>query len=192
MVDHDPAMEPSLQDKLLKAASRQASPTRIDKSVVGGDRARVIKQIIGRYELSRGTYTPDSPTDDELVNLCIATPQIRQCYWMLYMSRSRSDLDMTQLIKKPVTKAGLPARQIQIIENDFTGPAWDIYQGLKVIRENIGLVVRLGSHGLFVYSMLNLVPPESGSATFCLGDPRDEADWRAIFSLESLLARDLD
>jgi hypothetical protein len=187
MTNPDPAADIDLRDRLLKAARRQASPTRIDKSVVGGDRARVIKMIVSKWGIKRGDYVPDAPTGDELVNLCIATPVLRHGFWMLYMSRSRASLDLAYLIKRPTSVGGLPAKQIQVIENDLTGPAWDTYQGLRVMRENVGLVVRLGERGLFVYSMLKMVPPVSGSVTFCLGNPADENDWRAIFPLEALL-----
>jgi hypothetical protein len=186
-VSNDPAAEPDLRELLLKAASRRTVETRATKAVAGGDKARIVKMIRARWEITPGDYDFDSPTNDELVNLCIATGPIRNGTWMLFMSRSRTDIDVVQLIKKPVTDTGLPAKQIQAIENEFTGPAIDIYRGLRVAADSVGLVLRLGRRGLFVYGHIALTPVGSSSVCFCLGDPYAPEHWRTIFALESLI-----
>ena len=185
--ESDPAADVDLQAKLLQAAKRMGSTKSVERVVTGGDKARIVKAITARWEIRHGEYAKDTPTDDELVNICIQTPQVRGVHWMLYMCQSRASLDLAMLIKKPTTRLGLPARQIQVIENHFNGPAWDVYQSLGVMKENVGLVVRLGSNGLYVYGHLGLTPVGSGSVCFCLSDPYDQSAWRTIFPLEGLL-----
>lgn len=190
MSDIDPAAEPDLREKILKAAGRGAVSSRSDKSVIGGDKARIIKEIRGRWEIHGGDYCKDAPTSDELVNLCATTATIRGGHWMLYMSKGRFALDLADLIRRPLTGSGLPVRQVQILENELTGAAQDIYRGIGVGPQYVGLVVRLGTKrsGLFVYGMHTIVPDSCCHASFHVGDPQEDQLWRAIFPLEGLLA----
>lgn len=152
------------------------------------DLTRVMKKIRERFEIYRGDWSEDGPSEDKLLNFCVTADQLRSQSWFLWMGRHRAGLELGEIIRKPTLKSGKPATALKKLESDLMELALDSYADYISTPDQVGVVFRMGDKGLFIYSMRDFCPDLVNSINLCVGlDKEDDSNWRSIFTFEEFI-----